>query len=998
MIGKKIMIISLTVVAIAALAFITGQVASGEKGWPMNTNGDPANGGNWMGNGSQEIPGGPGGNPPAKHADWYNTTHSNEDWVIENGDNITRSYSAFNFQHDLIIESGGALHLDSVFFIMNSTSQTHKIWVKPGGTLYITNSTISTREILVEGTMYAEQGNQTNQISIDSATAPGVELKSGCTAEIVNSTITGSGTLITVEEPGAVIHGDTLSTATDFAACIHLKAAAEIYGNTFDESSLVGSYGILADQGVNSKVHDNTFQNFKGDVNQDKIGRAILSYGPLEIYDNLFSRMIANNPSESYIIYFLGAEPTTHDKSVWEDNRFRGRTGGVGDERVNVFKQAWNVEVTVTNSNNGNPIEDAEVNFTDVNDYTVTKTTGADGKANFEVPEYYVSATDDGDAGHTTKNAIQLNPYDIEASKEGKNASLNDQTIDADKQFTLQLDLIQYDYGVSNLDIPASINAGDTVTLTATVFNNGYDRSTTVTVYFYIGTEELGTANLLVQHDFDYVDFDATIPASYGGQDVVFKAKTNYAQDSNHTNDEYTSGSVHINGKPTVAVTAPADGSTVEGTVNITGTASDDVGVALVKVSVDAGTAANAVGTTSWYYNLDTAALSNGAHMVHVQAFDTSGVGSDIVSFNITVMNKPQIAVISPADGSQVFGNQTVNMVGSTTKLGANINRVTVSIDGGPEMNATTTGDWSQWTFPLKTDTVDHLNTLSDGEHAFTATVYDTAGLHNSVTVTYIVHSFNESTNPVVEITTQPFEITETTWVTGNATDDYKVTAVKYRLNSGAWQDATEANGLGTASVTWRVRVNPDNLVEGQNTLDVRAFDSDANSTGTLTIMKSGAVGWDLSISDSDITLASAAGTELKKSDLVEEKIIKVMVHVTVSGSGTLPQVVVKVSIGGIDAGSHTEENVTGSFDVTFSVTLKHAMVGKDTATVKVDPANIVQETNENNNAVTVSLPDKISAKSNEPSSKKTPGFETVALIAGIGIAGLLALSRKRRD
>ncbi|MBL7309708.1 hypothetical protein INQ13_25295, partial [Escherichia coli] len=75
---------------------------------------------------------------------------------------------------------------------------------------------------------------------------------------------------------------------------------------------------------------------------------------------------------------------------------------------------------------------------------------------------------------------------------------------------------------------------------------------------------------------------------------------------------------------PTVAVTAPAAGSTVSAgsLLTVTGTASDVGGrVAGVEVSVDGGaTFAPADGTTSWTY---TGVLTgNGASAVQVRATD----------------------------------------------------------------------------------------------------------------------------------------------------------------------------------------------------------------------------------------------------------------------------------------------------------------------------------------------------------------------------------------
>src|SRR5437867_81641 len=51
---------------------------------------------------------------------------------------------------------------------------------------------------------------------------------------------------------------------------------------------------------------------------------------------------------------------------------------------------------------------------------------------------------------------------------------------------------------------------------------------------------------------------------------------------------------------PSVSITAPAAGATVSATASVTGSATDNVGVAKVEISVDGGAFQAASGTTSW--------------------------------------------------------------------------------------------------------------------------------------------------------------------------------------------------------------------------------------------------------------------------------------------------------------------------------------------------------------------------------------------------------------
>jgi len=68
---------------------------------------------------------------------------------------------------------------------------------------------------------------------------------------------------------------------------------------------------------------------------------------------------------------------------------------------------------------------------------------------------------------------------------------------------------------------------------------------------------------------------------------------------------------------PTVAISSPQAGATLSGQIGLAGTASDNVQVAKVEISVDGGAYQGAQGTTSWTYQLDTSALAGGSHTIH---------------------------------------------------------------------------------------------------------------------------------------------------------------------------------------------------------------------------------------------------------------------------------------------------------------------------------------------------------------------------------------------
>jgi hypothetical protein len=92
------------------------------------------------------------------------------------------------------------------------------------------------------------------------------------------------------------------------------------------------------------------------------------------------------------------------------------------------------------------------------------------------------------------------------------------------------------------------------------------------------------------------------------------------------------------NQNPNITIKAPLTGTTISGTVVVSGTASDNRGLARVQVKVDNGTYATATGTTTWSYSLNTTSIAKGAHTLYARATDTSGRTSR-AAVSVTVSN-----------------------------------------------------------------------------------------------------------------------------------------------------------------------------------------------------------------------------------------------------------------------------------------------------------------------------------------------------------------------
>ncbi len=113
---------------------------------------------------------------------------------------------------------------------------------------------------------------------------------------------------------------------------------------------------------------------------------------------------------------------------------------------------------------------------------------------------------------------------------------------------------------------------------------------------------------------------------------------------------------------PTVSLSAPAAGATVAGTVSVTATAADNIGVAGVQFRLD-GVNLGAEDTTAPYsITWNTATAGNGAHTLSAVARDAAGNVTTSTARAVTVNNgvadttPPTVSLSAPAAGATVAG------------------------------------------------------------------------------------------------------------------------------------------------------------------------------------------------------------------------------------------------------------------------------------------------------------------------------------------------------
>lgn len=109
---------------------------------------------------------------------------------------------------------------------------------------------------------------------------------------------------------------------------------------------------------------------------------------------------------------------------------------------------------------------------------------------------------------------------------------------------------------------------------------------------------------------------------------------------------------------PTVSITSPADGSTVSGSVTISATASDNIGVSKVELYVDETLKATDGGTSPYSFSLNTTELSDGSHTIMAKAFDAAGnIGVSQTLKIIIEGTQSEAVTVYPDDNTIIVAN-----------------------------------------------------------------------------------------------------------------------------------------------------------------------------------------------------------------------------------------------------------------------------------------------------------------------------------------------------
>jgi large repetitive protein len=123
---------------------------------------------------------------------------------------------------------------------------------------------------------------------------------------------------------------------------------------------------------------------------------------------------------------------------------------------------------------------------------------------------------------------------------------------------------------------------------------------------------------------------------------------------------------------PTVSITSPASGARVSGSVTLSATATDNVGVTKVEFysgSTQLGTGANTSGST-WQYDWNTSSVPNGSYSLTAKAYDAAGNTKTSSAVTVTVQNRTppnQRPVANAGPDQRVRSGATVRLTGAAS-------------------------------------------------------------------------------------------------------------------------------------------------------------------------------------------------------------------------------------------------------------------------------------------------------------------------------------------
>jgi hypothetical protein len=295
-----------------------------------------------------------------------------------------------------------------------------------------------------------------------------------------------------------------------------------------------------------------------------------------------------------------------------------------------------------------------------------------------------------------------------------------------------------------------------------------------------------------------------TWPASFGtfsAQSATFTMYATFASDVT---------------PPTVSLTGPAQGATVNGVVTVSANASDDAAVSSVQFRLGAANLGAPDTSAPYAVDWDTRSLAGGPQTLTAVATDTAGLTTTSSAVTVQVSNPARVSITQPTAGSTVNGTTvTVRYTRAGDWVAGDGQHVHLRLDGGgTKMDFDTDGDQSY-----------SFLDVPAGAHTVEAVVADSSHVEQPGSGGTV--SFSSTAPDVVPPTvaigapSSGATVQNIVTVTAAATDDVAVVGVQFLLDgallgpedttapySTDWDTTTATNGPHALTARARDIVN----------------------------------------------------------------------------------------------------------------------------------------------------------------------------------------------
>ncbi|SHF06110.1 Ig-like domain-containing protein [Thermomonas hydrothermalis] len=267
------------------------------------------------------------------------------------------------------------------------------------------------------------------------------------------------------------------------------------------------------------------------------------------------------------------------------------------------------------------------------------------------------------------------------------------------------------------------------------------------------------------------------------------------------------------------SVTASETGSS--GTITLSATASDNVGVSKVEFLID-GVLVGTDTTAPYALTYDSTALSNGSHTLVARAYDAAGNVGTSAAVTFSVSNTAADTTPPTVNASETGSSGTITL-SATASDNVGVSKVEFLVDGVLKGTVFT----PPYTLALNS------TTLSDGSHTLVARAYDAAG--NVGTSSAVAFTISNASAAVERIVNGGFEAGSSSWTasTGVITSDST-----YPAKAGSWKAWLDGYGSSHTDSLYQTLSIPSGITRATLSFWLRVDSSETTTTTAYDTLK----------------------------------------------------------------------------------------------------------------------------------------------------------------